>query len=184
MFSFFNDLSALWDVVSADPHLSTFGVGEGFPSGIEYKWSSSPSSPPRSCSAPSYAASALQWSYATLNNQDHFPDDDDEEACKQVWNTKAFAAVVGTVFKRLFRVYAILYASFFSAYASLDLAAELNSCFKHFMYFAFEFQLLQDSEISVLEVIVRPIREQHSRAEMEAKRDKENKAKAMSRQQY
>ena len=52
------------------------------------------------------------------------------------------------------------------------------------MYFAFEFQLLQDSEISVLEVIVRPIREQHSRAEMEAKRDKENKAKAMSRQQY
>jgi hypothetical protein len=43
------------------------------------------------------------------------------------------------------------------------------------MYFSFEFQLIQESEMAPLDVLVRPIREQHKKAEFEFKRKIENK---------
>jgi len=46
-----------------------------------------------------------------------------------------FRAVVRTVFKRLFRVYAHLYHSHFRHVCSLGEEAHLNTCFKHFAYF-------------------------------------------------
>ena len=46
-----------------------------------------------------------------------------------------FRAVVRTVFKRLFRVYAHLYHSHFRHVCSLVEEAHLNTCFKHFVYF-------------------------------------------------
>ena len=46
-----------------------------------------------------------------------------------------FRAVVRTVFKRLFRVYAHLYHSHFRHVCSLGEEAHLNTCFKHFVYF-------------------------------------------------
>lgn len=99
------------------------------------------------------------------------------QLCTSIWSTKVFASTVSTLFKRIFRVYAILYSSFFQTFDALDLSAELNSCFKHFMFFSLEFQLLQDSEVAVLDIIVKPIKAQHMKSELEAKRKKENKAK-------
>lgn len=46
-----------------------------------------------------------------------------------------FRAVVRTVFKRLFRVYAHLYHSHFRHVCSLGEEAHLNTCFKHFVHF-------------------------------------------------
>ena len=48
------------------------------------------------------------------------------------------------------------------------------------MYFSFEFHLLQDSELAPLDVLVRPIREQHQKAEFEAKRRKKEKMHSSS----
>ena len=47
-----------------------------------------------------------------------------------------FVDVVKVVFKRLFRVYAHIYHSHFKHVCSLGEEAHLNTCFKHFMYFA------------------------------------------------
>ena len=46
-----------------------------------------------------------------------------------------FTAVVQTIFKRLFRVYAHIYHSHFRSICALGEEAHLNTCFKHFMYF-------------------------------------------------
>ena len=167
LFDYFNDLSALWDVVAKDASLQNFKAGEGYPSGIEYKWKpSGPNSQPFSVSAPDYVNRTMQWAYETLNDKSLFPDDDDEELCTSIWSTKLFATTVSTLFKRIFRVYAILYSSFFNTFDALDLSAELNSCFKHFMFFSLEFQLLQDSEVAVLDIIVKPIKAQHMKSEV------------------
>ena len=40
------------------------------------------------------------------------------------------------IFKRLFRVYAHIYHSHFKNVCGLGEEAHLNTCFKHFMYFA------------------------------------------------
>lgn len=47
-----------------------------------------------------------------------------------------FVDVVKVIFKRLFRVYAHIYHSHFKHVCSLGEEAHLNTCFKHFMYFA------------------------------------------------
>ena len=35
---FNNDVSMIWAVMSTDPYLESFLSGEGFPSGVEYRW--------------------------------------------------------------------------------------------------------------------------------------------------
>ena len=158
--------------MSADPYLSSFRPGEGFPSGVEYRWSSSTStssSTPSnsssteavSVSAPVYIEKVLGWIADQLNDDSKFPDDDDEERALRIFTTPQFAALCGQIFRRLFRVYGIIYSSFFGTLEALEMAPHLNSCFKHFMFFCTEFGLLPDREVEPLEVLVKPLRKQY-----------------------
>jgi MOB kinase activator 1 len=115
----------------------------------------------------------MQWAYSNLNDHSKFPLDD-EELSLAIWSTKSFAQDVGDIFKRLFRVYAIIYSTFFKTYEELQLAAELNSCFKHFVYFCLEYGLLQAKETQPLDVLVKPIKDQFlkSKAATNAKKKK------------
>merc|ERR1719237_1527239 len=72
-----------------------------------------------------------------------------------------FATLCGQIFRRLFRVYGIIYSSFFGTLEALGMAPHLNTCFKHFMFFCTEFSLLPEREIEPLEFIVKPIRKQY-----------------------
>jgi len=51
---FYNDVSTIWAVMSSDPYLNSFRPGEGFPSGVEYRWSDGTSGEAISVSAPVY----------------------------------------------------------------------------------------------------------------------------------
>ena len=63
---------------------------------------------------------------------------------------KNFEAVVKTIFRRLFRVYAHIYHSHFQKIVELGAEAHLNTCFKHFIYFVTEFRLIEDKELRPL----------------------------------
>eukprot|EP00545_Synedropsis_sp_CCMP1620_P005648 CAMPEP_0119011528 /NCGR_PEP_ID=MMETSP1176-20130426/5738_1 /TAXON_ID=265551 /ORGANISM="Synedropsis recta cf, Strain CCMP1620" /LENGTH=239 /DNA_ID=CAMNT_0006964375 /DNA_START=129 /DNA_END=848 /DNA_ORIENTATION=+ len=163
---FFNDLSLIWQVVASDPYLSSFKPGEGYPSGVEYRWSSTTttSATTTACttirvSAPQYVNLVLQWISDQLNDRTLFPDDAHDE--QVVYATPAFAALCGQIFRRLFRVYGILYTSFFGTMDALDMAPHLNTCFKHFMYFCVEFGLLPEREVEPLAILVQPVRKQY-----------------------
>jgi MOB kinase activator 1 len=187
---FFNDLTTIWAVgtfvnpfqhampcfsvflihefsllppVSTDPYLTSFNPGEGFPSGVEYRWSES-GGEAMSVSAPVYIEKVLQWIADQMNDEAKFPDDDDEQRALLVFQTPQFAALCGQIFRRLFRVYAIIYSSFFGTLEALDMAHHLNSCFKHFLFFCTEFGLLPEREIEPLEVLVKPLRVQYYQA--------------------
>lgn len=157
---FYNNASTIWAVLANDPFLSTFGPGEGYPSGVEYRWSD-PQGNPVSVPAPLYIENVLQWIADQMNDESKFPDDDDEEEALRVFQTPAFAALCGQIFRRLFRVYAIIYSSFFGTLEALGMAPHLNTCFKHFMFFCTEFGLLPEREVEPLEVLVKPIRRQY-----------------------
>lgn len=169
---FYNDVATIWAVVASDPYLLTFRPGEGFPSGVEYRWSDPPTqSNPMSnfsnntasvsVSAPEYVEKVLHWIADQINDETKFPDDDDESAALRIFQTREFAALCGQIFRRLFRVFGIIYSSFFSTLQALDMAPHLNSAFKHFMFFCMEFQLLPDREMEPLDVLVKPIRRQY-----------------------
>lgn len=160
---FYNDVSTIWAVMSEDPYLDSFRPGEGFPSGVEYRWSegSGRDATTVSVSAPVYIEKVLQWIADQINDETKFPDDDDEAEALRVFQTPQFAALCGQIFRRLFRVYGIIYSSFFGTLEALQMAPHLNTCFKHFMFFCTEFGLLPEREMEPLEVLVKPIRKQY-----------------------
>jgi MOB kinase activator 1 len=105
-----------------------------------------------------------------MNDETKFPDDDDETRALAVFQTPQFAALCGQIFRRVFRVYGIIYSSFFGTLEALEMAPHLNSCFKHFMFFCTEFGLLPEREIEPLEVLVKPIRKQYYQAKQQTSR--------------
>ena len=149
--------------MSSDPYLNNFRPGEGFPSGVEYRWSDGPGEAV-SVSAPVYIEKVLGWIADQINDESKFPDDEDEAEALRVFQTPQFAALCGQIFRRLFRVYGIVYSSFFGTLEALDMGAQINTSFKHFMFFCTEFGLLPEREVEPLEVLVRPIRRKYNAA--------------------
>jgi len=167
---FYGEVSTIWAVMADDPYLNNFGPGEGFPSGVEYRWSegSGRNASTVSVSAPVYVEKVLKWVRDRINDESQFPDDDDEEESLRVFQTPAFAALCGQIFRRIFRVYGIIYSSFFGTLEALGMAPHLNTCFKHFIFFCTEFGLLPEREVEPLEVLVNPIRKQYNNARANA----------------
>ena len=63
---------------------------------------------------------------------------------------RSFIASVKVIFKRLFRVYAHIYYSHFEKIVALAAEAHLNTCFKHFIFFVLEFELVDAKELQPL----------------------------------
>jgi MOB kinase activator 1 len=58
------------------------------------------------------------------------------------------------IFKRLFRVFAILYTHHYTRMESMGAVAHLNTTFKHFMFFCFEFDLVPAAELEAIDTLV------------------------------
>lgn len=150
---FYQDVSTIWAVIADDPQLdTTFRPGEGFPTGVRYHWE-------HSCvSAPVYIEKVLQWIGNQIDDETNFPNDDniDEYEVLRRLQTPVFASLCAQIFRRLFRVYGIIYTSFFGMLEALQMAPHLDVCFKHFMFFSFEFGLIPEREMEPLAVFVKP----------------------------
>ena len=103
---------------------------------------------PIKCSAPEYVEYLMTWVQSKLDNEDIFPSHTD------VPFPKNFQAVMKTIYKRLFRIYAHIYYSHFHSIVSLGEEAHLNTCFKHFYYFITEFQLVDKAEMEPLAELI------------------------------
>jgi len=57
-----------------------------------------------------------------------------------------FVESVQNIFKRLFRVYAHIYYCHFERMSTLGAEPHLNTCFKHYMYFVYEFNLIPNRQ--------------------------------------
>lgn len=95
-------------------------------------------------SAPEYVDLLMSWVEAQLNDESIFP--------LQLGAPfpKDFLSRVKKIFQRLFRVYAHVYHSHFDEIVAMGAEAHLNTCFKHFIYFVYEFQLVEKEELNPL----------------------------------
>ena len=82
-------------------------------------------------SAPEYVDYVLSWIEAQIDDPAIFPVNETEP-----FPTNFEQAYVRDIFKRMFRVFAIIYHRHFEKIQGLDAAAHLNTCFKHFIYFS------------------------------------------------
>ena len=103
---------------------------------------------PIKVSAPEYVDLLMTWVEGQLNDECLFP--------LQLGTPfpKNFLSVVKTIFKRLFRVYAHIYHSHFQKIVGLGAEAHLNTCFKHFIYFVYEFKLIENKELEPLRDLI------------------------------
>jgi len=145
---FFNDISLLYGTITEFCTPSTCAVmsaGTQF----EYLWADGLKvKKPIKVSAPEYVDLLMSWVETQLNDENIFP--------LQLGTPfpKSFQNIVKVIFKRLFRVYAHIYHSHFQKIVGLGAEAHLNTCFKHFIYFVYEFKLIENKELEPLQDLI------------------------------
>ncbi|KAI7838034.1 hypothetical protein COHA_008215 [Chlorella ohadii] len=103
---------------------------------------------PVKLSAPDYINCLFDWVEDQLDNPAVFP---------QRYGGSFppnFAATVRNILKRLFRVYGHIYHSHFRQIERLELEPHLNTCFRHFMLFTLEFNLIDERELAPLKELI------------------------------
>jgi MOB kinase activator 1 len=98
--------------------------------------------------APEYVNLLMTWIEKQVNDDQIFPSDDGNAYPDN------FEELVKNIFKRLFRVYAHLYYSHFAKIRDLQEESHLNTAFKHFMYFVWEFNLISKEELTPLKELL------------------------------
>lgn len=104
--------------------------------------------PPVSMSAPGYVEALMTWIQGFLDDDTVFPTKMGVPFARQ------FLALVKTIMKRLFRVYAHIYCHHFDEINELGLQTHLNTSLKHFVLFCREFQLLAPKDYGPMDELV------------------------------
>ena len=113
---------------------------------------------PIKCSSPEYVKYVMDWADEKINDTSLFPIEEG------VAYPKGFFKQLQSIYKRLFRIYAIMYAVHADLIKELGAEAHLNTCFKHFMYFILEFKLVSDKEMKPIKSICDRYVEQFTRS--------------------
>ena len=112
---------------------------------FEYLWKDGVKYPKATkVSAPEYVHLLMTWVEGQINDERLFPSEDRNPYPPN------FEVLVRNVFKRLFRVYAHIYYSHFAKIRELQEESHLNTAFKHFMMFVWEYDLIPREELAPL----------------------------------
>lgn len=98
--------------------------------------------------APQYVNALFDWIEEQFDDNSLFPN--------QIGTTfpSNFMDVIKKIFKRLFRVYAHIYHTHFHEVCILKEEAHLNTCFKHFIFFARHYNLIDSKELAPLQELI------------------------------
>eukprot|EP00164_Ancoracysta_twista_P001382 GFYU01001801.1.p1 GENE.GFYU01001801.1~~GFYU01001801.1.p1 ORF type:complete len:226 (+),score=50.87 GFYU01001801.1:36-680(+) len=144
---FYNQITMLYGTVSEHCTQQSCPVMCASPS-FEYYWQDGPKDKPRKVSAPEYVNLLLNWVQEQLDDESLFPSQ------MGVPFPKHFRQTLKTIFKRLLRVYAHIYWSHWNTIESLGEEPHLNTCFKHFVYFVKEFDLVDAKQFEPVQEYV------------------------------
>lgn len=75
---------------------------------------------------------------------------------------KTFMQSVKVIFTRLFRIFAIVYYHHYAALQEIGAVSHLNTSFKHFIFFIWEYDLVPEAEQEALSDIIKEIRLRHA----------------------
>jgi len=137
---FFNEINLLYGVIAEFCTETSCAVMCAGPK-YEYMWADGVTiKKPISCSAPRYVDYLMTWVQNQLDDERLFP------TAIGVAFPADFKDCVRNIFRRLFRVYAHIYYNHFERMSALGAEPHLNTCFKHYMYFVYEFNLIPKME--------------------------------------
>mmetsp|Transcript_18244 Transcript_18244/g.32251 ORF Transcript_18244/g.32251 Transcript_18244/m.32251 type:complete len:223 (-) Transcript_18244:367-1035(-) len=137
---FYNEISLLYGLVVDDAQRDFKNPGEGFPPGFEYRWAESNSREVIRVSSPEYVDYVMTWVEDQLDNESIFPTLESEPFPDD------FINYARDIYKRMFRVFAIMYHQHFKSFEEIEAQAHLNTCFKHFLFFVLQYDLVPPSK--------------------------------------
>jgi len=147
---FFNQISMLYATISefcSDTTCPLMCAGPAY----KYLWQDNPKSRPVQLSAPNYIGKLMDWIDGLFHDEAIFPSQMDEPFPKN------FENVIKTIMKRMFRIYAHVYYHHLDKLKALQVAAHLNTSFKHFVFFANEFNLVPVDQLDPLKDLIQPM---------------------------
>jgi len=108
---------------------------------------------PTRVSAPVYIDLLLNWVSDQISDPNIFPVDEEAKFPRN------FMSIVKNIYKRLFRLYAHIYWQHFAKMKAIGANAHLNTCFKHFVFFILEFNLVSKQAMAPLEKFIAKFRD-------------------------
>lgn len=140
---FYNQLNLLYGSIRelcTEATCPTMSAGQAY----EYYWADEVQKKPVKLTAPTYIDTLMTWVQSQLDNEAIFPASEDDQFPPN------FKENVKTIFKRLFRIYAHIYYNHYKMIESLSEEKHLNTCYKHFIFFVEEFDLVDKKEMAPL----------------------------------
>lgn len=117
--------------------------------GYKYYWQDSGKyKKPAMLPAGEYITNVMMWVEELLNDERTFPSDPNAPFPRD------FMKTVQNIFRRLFRIYAHLYHHHRADVVAVGIEENLNSSFRHFMYYTNEFQLIPEAQLEPLRSII------------------------------
>jgi len=104
---------------------------------------------PTAVPAYEYIELLMAWISEALDDESIFPQDSQFG--------KGFMPTTKKIWKRLARVYFHIYYHHWEQVQALQAEAHINTCFKHFYYFAKEFSLVHDEDLAPMSEITKRI---------------------------
>ncbi|KAI9209897.1 cytokinesis-related protein [Polychytrium aggregatum] len=151
--SFYNQINLLYGCIKdfcTDETCPTMNAGPRY----QYFWADGKTIiQPIQCTGPQYIEHLLAWIEAQLDDENTFPSSD-------VF-PEQFLPTVKQIFKRMFRFYAHVYHNHLRELETIAVAPHFNTCFKHFILFVNEFDLVDQKELVPLMSIVDQILQQN-----------------------
>ncbi len=71
---------------------------------------------------------------------------------------------IKVIYTRIFRIFAIVYSHHFSKLERIGAVSHLNTSFKHFLYFIWEYDIVANAELEALNDIVQEIKSRYNMA--------------------
>ncbi|RNA30917.1 MOB kinase activator 3A [Brachionus plicatilis] len=141
---FFNRINLLYGVISDYCTDESCPIMSGGPK-YEYLWCDNDQyKKPTHLSAPKYIALLMEWIEKQINDETVFP------VQVGIAFPKNFQSICKKLLSRLFRVFVHVYIHHFDRISQIGAEAHVNTCYKHFIYFVTEFNLLRKEEIEPL----------------------------------
>jgi MOB kinase activator 1 len=152
---FFNEISLLFGTISEFcTHRSCPQMSAG--PCYTYLWADGVQQvAPVSLPASEYVARLMQWVERQLDDPQLFPEADTSASSGE--SDPKFLRAARNILKRLFRVYAHLYHNHLQNYVALHADSHLSFCFKRFVLFVRQFDLVEQKELNALRKLIQTL---------------------------
>jgi len=144
---FYNQIMMLYSTISDFCTVETCPIMQAGPA-FKYLWADKKTSKATEYPAPTYIGLLFDWILSQIDDESIFPSMIGDPFPKN------FEAIIKEMMRRMFRIYAHCYYHHLEHFTDLGELLHLNTSFKHFYFFAREFNLIPNDQLEPMRSVI------------------------------